>query len=196
MDEMKSALEIALEKIEKMGEATEEERLGWKYVPLGEKLAALYLKEEAVIGAELEQYDEQARPYVIRGAEDVLLRNISLPATDAVKKTNRRAMEGIKALKTDTAGLENVFSKFRYIFEHYGEQGKQQKEQAYQSLKEDIRARVQQAMQQQMGTVSGANIDVERQPQFQQEWRKLERQIDAQYEAHLNEYKQEVRTIA
>ena len=44
MGEIKSALEIAMEKIEKLGEPTEEERLKWKYVPQGEELAARYLK--------------------------------------------------------------------------------------------------------------------------------------------------------
>ncbi|MFC1930749.1 hypothetical protein ACFLXJ_00875 [Chloroflexota bacterium] len=44
-EEIKSALEIALEKIEELGELTEEERLQWKYVPEGEKLAARYLKQ-------------------------------------------------------------------------------------------------------------------------------------------------------
>ena len=34
-DVIKSAREIALEKIEKLGQATEEERLSWKYLPIG-----------------------------------------------------------------------------------------------------------------------------------------------------------------
>ena len=40
MGEIKSAREIAMEKIEKLGEATDEELLKWKYVPEGGKLAA------------------------------------------------------------------------------------------------------------------------------------------------------------
>ena len=45
MDDIKSAREIALEKVEKLGEVTDEERLRWKYVPEGEKMAAKYLKQ-------------------------------------------------------------------------------------------------------------------------------------------------------
>ena len=48
-EEIKSALEIAMEKIEKLGEVTEEERLKWKYTPVGEKLAAKYLKQDSNI---------------------------------------------------------------------------------------------------------------------------------------------------
>ena len=44
-EEIKSALQIAMEKVAKLGEATEEERLRWKHVPDGEKLAARYLKQ-------------------------------------------------------------------------------------------------------------------------------------------------------
>jgi len=44
MDEIKSAREIATEKVDKLGEVTDEERLRWKYTPEGEKLAARYLK--------------------------------------------------------------------------------------------------------------------------------------------------------
>jgi len=39
-------------------------------------------------------------------------------------------------------------------------------------------------------------IDVESQPQFQQEWRKALMQLDAQYLTHLNEYKKELSEIA
>ena len=60
MGDIKSAAEIAMEKVEKLGEATEEERLRWKYVPEGEKLAAKYLKEGYNLVAEMGQYEEKA----------------------------------------------------------------------------------------------------------------------------------------
>ena len=44
MGDIKSAREIAMEKIDAMGEPTETERLEWKYLPEGEKLAARYLR--------------------------------------------------------------------------------------------------------------------------------------------------------
>ena len=49
MGDIKSAREIAMEKIDKLGEPTEEERLEWKYLPEGEKLAARYLKNEVQV---------------------------------------------------------------------------------------------------------------------------------------------------
>ena len=197
MGDIKSALEIAMEKVEKLGEVTEEERLKWEYVPEGERLAAKYIKENCNLVAELSRYDENARNYVIEGIQDILIRNINLPKNDVVKRINKKAMEGLKTLKNDKVAVENVFSKVRRIFDHYIEQGEQQRRQAYESLKAEFTAKIQQAMQQQLGSsAAGMKIDVERQPQFQEEWQKLKIQLDSQYIKLLDEYKRELLSIS
>lgn len=196
MDEIKSALEIAMEKIEKLGEATAEERLEWKYVPEGEKLAAEYLREDCDLAAELSKYGEKERKYATEGAANILIRNINLPKNDITKKNNRRTMDGLKDLKSDKISVENVYSKIRRIFSHYAEQGEQQRKQAYEALKADFEAKIQQAVQQQMGSSAGIKIDVESQPQFQEEWLKIQAQMDLQYLKLLDEYKQELSAIS
>ena len=196
MSDIKSAREIAMEKLEKLGEVTEEERLKWKYVPEGEKLAARYIKEDSNLVVELSRYDENTRRYVIAGAQDIIIRNINLPGSNEAKRDNKRAMDGLKILKSDKVAVENVFSKMRRIFDHYLEHGEQQKNQAYESLKTEFGAKMQQAIQQQMGAFARVNVDVERQPQFQEEWRKLQSQLDLQYIKLLDEYKQELLSIA
>jgi len=196
MADIKSALEIALEKIEKLGKSTDEERLKWKYVPEGEKLAARYLKQDCNLVVELSQYEEAARRYVVEGAGDILIRNIDLPKDDLANKNNRRVMDGFKNLKDDKVAVENVYSKMRRIFTHYTEQGEQQRKQAYESLKAEYEAKMQQAVQQQLGSLMRVRIDVEKQPQFQEEWRKLQVQLNSQYFRHLDEYKQELSDIA
>jgi len=189
---IKSAREIAMEKVEELGEVTEEERLRWKYVPEGEKLAARYLKQNLNLATEMGNYDEKAASYVKEGASEILISNINLPQNDSIRKNNKKAMEGLKALKRDKIGVENIFSRIRNIFTHYAEQGEQQRKQAYEQLKEEFSAKVQQAMQQQLGTTAGLSIDIENQPQFQEEWRKLLVQLDSQYINLLKEYKQEL----
>jgi hypothetical protein len=193
---IKSAREIAMEKVAEMGEVTEEERLSWKYVPEGEKLAAAYLKKDVNLAAELGKYDEKAASYIKEGASSILLRNIDLPTSEPVRKKNKKAMEGIKALKKDKVAVENVFSKIRNIFNHYAEQGEPQRRRAYEQLKAEFSARVQEAVKKQLGTVVGLNIDIENQPQFQEEWRRVRLQFDSQYLTLLNEYKQELAAIA
>jgi len=194
--EVKSAMEIAMAKVEQLGTVTDEERLKWKYVPEGEKLAAKYLKQSLNLVAELSQYEENAKRHVIEGASDILIRNIDLPKNDSAKRNNKRAMDGLKTLKNDKVAVENVYSKIRRIFDHYIEQGEQQRKQAYASLKTEFEARIQQAVKQQLGSFAGVKIDVERQPQFQEEWYKLRSQLDLQYIKLLDEYKQELLAIA
>jgi hypothetical protein len=192
MGDIKSAFEIAMEKVKEMSEPTEEERLQWKFTPEGEKLAGRFLKEKVNLQAELNNYEQNARKWVVRGASAILARNISLPKNDFTRQNNKKVMDGLKTIKTDKTAVENVFSKIRYIFNHYSEQGEEQKKRAHAALKEELGEKIQQALQQQMGTTSGARIDVEKQPQFQQEWRKIQTQIDNQYISHLNEYIREL----
>ena len=104
-------------------------------------------------------------------------------------------MDGLKTIKSDKVGVENIYSKIRQIFDHYMGQGKQQRSQAYQTLKAEFEAKVQQAMQQQLGSFVGIKLDVERQPQFQEEWRRIQNQLDSQYLRLLDEYKQELLAI-
>ena len=196
MSDIRSARDIAMEKVEKLGEATEDERLKWKHVPQGEELAARYLKEKCNLLAELSQHEEKVRRYITEGAAEVLIRNINLPKNDGAKSNNRRAMDGLKLLKNDKASVENVYSRIRNIFNHYAEQGEQQRREAYQSLKTEFEAKVQQALQQQLGPLMGAKIDVEKQPQFQQEWQKVLIQLESQYISLLNDYKRELLSIA
>ena len=195
MGDIKSAREIAMEKIEKLGKVTDEERLKWKYVPEGERLAARYLQQDCSLVVELSQYEEAARRHVMEGAVNILIRNINLPKDDLAKRNNKRIMDGLKNLKNDKVAVENVCSQMRRIFNHYVEQGEQQRRQAYESLKTEFEAKLQQAVQQQLGSLMRIKIDIERQPQFQEEWRKVQAQLDSQYIQLLDEYKQELAAI-
>ena len=196
MGDIKSAREIAMEKLKDIGEATEEERLRWKHLPQGEELAVRYMKEDCNLVAELSQYQEGVRKYIVEGAGEVLIRNINLPRNDFLKGNNKKAMDGLKVMKSDKASVENVYSKIRHLFNHYAEQGEQQRKQAYESLKADFTAKIQQALQQQLGSFATARIDVEKQPQFHQEWQKVLTQLDSQYIGMLNDYKRELSSIA
>jgi hypothetical protein len=196
MSDIKSAAEIAQEKLKEIESATDEERLKWKYVPEGEKLAAKYLKQNMNLVTELGKYEKKVLGYIKEGASEILVRNINLPRNDLARKNNKKAMEGLKTLKNDKVGVENNFSRIRNLFKHYAEQGEQQRKQAYASLKTEFAAKVKQAMQQQLSPLMGMEIDVERQPQFQEEWRRLQIQLDSQYLRLLDEYKQEILAIA
>ena len=104
-------------------------------------------------------------------------------------------MEALKELKRDKVSLENVYTKLRRVFSHYEQEGEQQRRQAYDQVKRDVEARLRQAMQQQLGAAAPARINVEAQPQFQQEWRRTLVQLESQYLTLLEEFKQEMLKI-
>ena len=196
MGEIKSAAEIAREKLAKIGEPTEAERLKWKYGPEGEKLAAKYLKQDCNLVNEVSKYDEKAKKVVVTSVNGILMRNISLPRNDDARKTTKKAMDGLKALKNDKVAAENVFSKIRHVLDHYVQEGAEQKKQAYESLKAEFETKIQQAIRQQTGVNNARmNIDVEKQPQFLEEWQKVQAQMEAQYLTLLDEYKLELAAI-
>jgi hypothetical protein len=194
-DEIKSAREIAREKIDGLGEVTEEERLRWKYVPEGEMLANKYINKAIDLTEELKRYEEKAKIYLKEGAESVLLASIGLPQNEQSEERNKRAMDGLKDIKSDKAAVDDALSNIRNIFDHYTGRGQQQREQAYESLKAEYKIKLQQAVEQQLGSVAGLEINVENLSQFQEEWRQTSAQMDMQYINLLDEYKKEIKAI-
>jgi hypothetical protein len=190
-EEMKSAYDRAMERIKDLEDPSKEEVLSWKFVPEGQKLAVRFLREEFNLAVEMGKFKDEERRYVARGVEEVLLRNVVLPVHDTAKKNNKKAMEAIKAIKKDKTAVENVFTKMRRVFDHYGNEGEQQRKQAYEMLKQDFQVKLQQAMRQQ-GIPANTRINVESQPQFQEEWHMTLSQMDAQYNQLLDEYKREL----
>lgn len=196
MGDIKSAREIAMEKIDAIGEPTETERLEWKYLPEGEKLAARFLRGDVQLQPELAKFDKKGMPYVMKGVYAILIKNINLPANENAAKVNKIAMDGIKAVKTDKARTEGILKQMTQIFTHYSGAGEQQRNQAYEQLKDDFQVKVQQALQQQMGSkAANMRIDIEKQPQFLEEWRKVKTQLDSQYIQVLGELKAQLELI-
>ncbi len=195
---IKTAAQIAAEKVAKIGAVSEEDRLTWKFVPEGEKIAGRYMKEDVNLNAEISKFPENGRPFVKKGLANILVRGIVLPRNEAAKKDAKKAMDGLKMIKSDKAALESVFTRVRRVFDHYTNQGEQQRQQSYQQLKMEFSAKVQQAMAKQMGGAYNGradNVDIDRQPQFQEEWRRLNATLDAQYQKLLDEYRQELELI-
>ena len=191
MGEMKSAWEKAMEKVERLGKPTDEELKQMEHIPTGNKLAARYLSEDDYdLDAELTKYKGTGiRKYVMQGAEEIFLRNITLPHNEQAKHAIRRAMAGIKLLKENKNRLEAIFDLINNLLTYY----EQARQQSFTQFKQSFEAKLReagQALQQQLG--SGAPIEAELQQQFQEEWRRIGSQLDAQYEKALEEHRQEI----
>ncbi len=196
-NEIKSAYQIAVEKLAAMEEPTEAEKLTWKYVPEGEKLAARYLRADADLSPELAAYDATARPYVARGIAGILLPGIRLPHTEADIIAVNLAVEGIRKIVTDAGAIETLLGRLQQVFDHFASTGATQIAQAHEELKQQMTARVQQAMAQQMGAGAGAGleIDIEARPEFQAEWRKLQAQFEGQYTQMIEEIRTQIKEL-
>ncbi len=195
MGEMKSAWEKAMEKAEKLGKPSDEELKQLEHVPTGNRLAARYLAEESFnLDAELTKYKGTGiRKYIIQGAEEIFLRNITLPRNEGANQAAKRAMAGIRLLKENKKQLEPIFDLISNLLTYY----EQALQQAYTQFKQSFESKLQearQALQQQPG--NAAAFEAELQQRFQEEWRKTSSQLDAQYEKALEEHKQQILKIA
>jgi hypothetical protein len=196
MGDIKTAAQIAAEKLAKIEAPTEEERIKWKYGPEGEKLAAQYLNKDIDLAAEIKKIDEKPRKFVIKTVNDILMRNIGLPYNENARKTTKKAMDGIKALKNNKGAVDKVYQHLQHVLDHYVQEGAEQKKQAYEQLKQQMEAQIQQMVRQQTGTKNARmKIDVEKQPQFQEEWSRVQAQMEGQYVQLIDDYKQELAAI-
>jgi hypothetical protein len=93
--------------------------------------------------------------------------------------------------------VDAVFANMQHVLDHYVNEGETQRKQAYEQLKTEMEQRFQQALRAQTGVSNGArmNINVEAQPQFQDEWQRLQGQLEAQYVNLLDDYKQQLAAI-
>lgn len=195
MSEMKSAWEKAMEKAERLGKPSDEELKQVEHVPAGNKMAARYLGEESYdLDAELTKYKGTGgRKYIIQGAQEIFLRNIALPRDEQAKQTTKKAMAGIKLLKENRNQLEAIFDRIENLITYY----EQARQQSLTQFKQDFEAKLQQAarsLQQQAG--AAGSIQAELQAQFQDEWRRISSELDAQYEKALEEHRQQIARIA
>lgn len=198
MAEIKSARDIALEKISSIGQATEVEKLKWKYTPEGEKIAVVYLKGDSDLSTDIGRYPDSVRNYIKAGIETVLLAAMTLPKNETIQAKNKKAMDGISVLKKDKAASNKILGQIKQIFSHYTDQGETQRKQAYAMLKEQYQLKLKQAVDKQLGITAGVDdlsISVESLPQFQDEWRRTSAQMDEQYLRLLDEFKRELRRI-
>jgi hypothetical protein len=189
-DRVKTAYERAMEKISKLGDLSPEERLEMKYKPIGERIAAGYMRRDASLPAEMEKIVPEGRPYAIAAAQEILLSNIALPSNPVKEGIDEWVLKGIVELKSDTRGARVVIDQINQLFEHYKTQGDAQRKEAYERLKFQFQARLRQAMQAQGGEMPDVmSGDVEALPQFQDQWRQMQVQLDSQYDYWLQEYK-------
>jgi hypothetical protein len=190
--EIKSALEIALEKAERYGRATKEELLQEQYQEKGRQMAVQFLKEEGDLEAELANLPEEARDAAKQAIKEVLVRNITLPRDEKVDPRAARALEGMLLVASNRKGM----TRLKEEVEQFWQQFLMARNSALQQLKASFSQQVRnvtQALEAQYG--QRMKVEVEHLPQFQEEWRKFETNLIQQFEPILEDRKTRMLTL-
>jgi hypothetical protein len=188
--EIKSALELALEKAEQYGRASKEEMELARHQEQGARLAVQFLKGEGDLEADLKSLPPQTQPAARLAIKEVFLRNLGLPRENAVDPRQDRAMEGLllaadnrKAMALLQTEMEQILQQFLHF-----------RSNALQQLKARFTAgmgQMQKAMEAQ--NRQPVNLDVERLPQFQEEWLRFKGQLQQQFEPVMANLKERMR---
>ena len=191
MAEIKSTMELVLERAARMGKATSEEIEQDEAIKEGMHLIVPYLDGKGEPPSKLLADQEPARQTAIRlGMARTLLRNLFLPRDEHGQERTEQAARGLLDLAGGAGDIVSICQDMQHIIGQY----RQHREQLRGQLEEQIRMQYEQAMAQQMGGQAGElNIDPTMQPKFKEEWARVEAELDAQYNQALNQHREQLK---
>lgn len=190
MAEIKSALELALEKAEHYGKASAEEMAAAQYQDQGRQLAVQFLKGEGDLAADLKNIPPQAQAAAKQAIKEVFLRNIGLPRENSVDPRQDRALEGMVLVADNPNNMARLQTELEQLLQQF----LQVRSNALQQLKGRFAAgagQMQRSMEAQYG--QKVRVDAESLPQFQEEWRRFTGQLQDQIEPMLAGLKERMR---
>jgi hypothetical protein len=184
--EIKSALELALERAEQYGRASKEEMELAQYQEQGRRLAVQFLKGEGDLEADLKSLPPQTQPAARLAIKEVFLRNLGLPRENAVDPRQDRAMEGLLLAADNRKAMAVLQTEMEQILQQF----LQFRSNALQQLKARFAAGMGQMQAQNRQPM---NLDVERLPQFQEEWLRFKGQLQQQFDPVMANLKERMR---
>ena len=190
MAEIKSALELALEKAEQYGRATKEDLRQDKFKEQGRQWAVQYLKEDGVdLEKEVAGLPPEGQASARLAMKEVFLRNITLPKDETVDPRQSRALEGVMVSATNKKAMARLKQEIDQLLQQF----LMARNSAYQQLKTQFShtlGNYTRALEAQLR--SKVNLEVENLPEFQQEWRKFEGSLISQFEPLLEDRKRQM----
>jgi hypothetical protein len=181
--EIKSALELALERAEQYGRASKEEMELVQYQEQGRRLAVQFLTGEGDLAADLKGLPPQTQPAARLAVKEVFLRNLGLPRENAVDPRQDRAMEGLLLAAVNRQAMALLQTEMEQVLQQY----LHFRSNALTQLKSRFAAGMGQMQAQNRQPM---NVDVERLPQFQEEWIRFKGQLQQQFDPVMANLKQ------
>ncbi len=189
--EIRSTLEIALEKAEKIGKASKEELELEKIKEQAKKLAAKFMEnqkvnlKEELISLTIDKSDIFKKA-AFKSALEVFLKNIVLPRGESQLQNAKIALQGIKSLFQNVPEVEKLCAEVERLLKEYY----QNLFTIYEELKKRLAAGVEdleKVLSEQMG--AQVKVSIENHPQFKEEWQKIKERLDQEYGRPLEYFK-------
>jgi hypothetical protein len=185
MAEIKSTLEMALARAEKLAAAAagaDSEELLRK----GMKLGADFLADKEIdLKAELGRQQGKDRDELLKGVFKTLLRNIVLPRDETLRASSMKAVKAISALAGNSGEIQTICGELTQILDQYN----QHKEQTRLQLEDAIRNQLRQQMAQRGQKEPQGDINPAMHPQYRDELAKMVTSLNSQYNDAMDQRK-------
>ncbi len=183
---IKSTMDLVMERAARMGMATPEEMRHEENLKKGMQSTVDFLNGTTSSLAEiLAAFPAGEQASVRKGMLNSLLRNLFLPRDEDGVARIERAINGIVELNASTPDIGALCRELLTIAQQYGQHRQQLREQ----LKEQIRMQIEQVLIRKGMSTENLNFDPTSEPQFKEQWSRLEADLDGQYGQALSQFK-------
>lgn len=188
MTEIRSTMDLVLERAARMGKASADELEQEDARKQGMMLAAEFLdsKIDNLMNS-LSELPGVKQMAVRQGMVEVLLRNIFLPRDEVAKERTDRAAKGVIELGGGAGDLSSICAEMQHILGQYN----QHREQLKTQLEEQVKVQYEQLLAQQGNGMprDSANPELALQAKIKEEWTRLETELSDQYNQALEQHK-------
>lgn len=187
MAEIKSTMDMVLERAAKMAAAAQPEVDSEDLIKTGMRLAAEYLNQQETDLAQLLAAQPAKDQVAIRkGMAQTLLRNIVLPRDAQLQASGKIALLGVLSLGGKSGDIKSICQELSQILEQYG----QHKEQMTSQLEDAIRAQLEQQQMAHGGKKGPAPVNPAMHPQYREELAKMLTSLNNQYNDAMKQRKE------
>jgi hypothetical protein len=186
MAEIKSTLEMVMERAERMAAAATPSTDNDEQIKTGMRLGADFMNSKITdLFTAISEQPAEYQILVRKGIAQTLLRNIVLPRDEDLQESGKVALKGILSLDPSSGEIQSICQELEQILAQYG----QHKEQTTQQLNDAIRAQLEQ-QQAASEAEPSSNINPATHPQYQEELSKMLTSLNGQYSDAMDQRKE------
>ncbi|MCL2791401.1 MAG: hypothetical protein FWD79_12325 [Desulfobulbus sp.] len=186
---IKSTMDLVMERAARMGVATLDEMRHEENLKKGMQCTAEFLNAaKPSLLALLNEQEPAQQASIRKGMLASLLRNLFLPRDEGGTKRLERAVQGIIELNRNSSDISALCQELHTIASQYT----QHRTQLYEQLKEQMRMQIEQILMRKGMKTDSVKIDPTMEPQFKDQWTRLEMDLDRQYSQALEQIKNQL----